>query len=497
MKYTSFLTALLFVTLFQLQAYEAVASQIQQKSFPITSVRLITGQEVEIACTTKPAGAQEVYDNFFITVDGERVEYTYLSYFDTGKYAHAPVINIRLAKPLNTGSLRGKTGNARTPGENTQAELGPKVAATLKVGTDGTFVTAVWAPFYDYLNIGSKSKLTATGTVSCGTLPENDTHSGVAYNNEHVIDYAAGGIHRMTGRAELITQNAVDYGVTIMIVGADQSVYEAPQWRELYVPGKTNDWHTRRVIEGTLEKPIIVTTADDVMRQKSAGEMLRPQSDFFFLGEAFARMFWRVAVDGSENGATLGCRRVARSVYNNPNDYRYDKHIVAAYADAKAKNMYPGTKMMESVEDYFVYGTMIFYEFIPETSDGQWKREGGPVNTRDELKRYDHALYRPMCGIYGEWEYFSSENSDGFDRGRDGVRSAMPWFWHSRIDNFDIRTKPYPPLEIEHVWVIAENQIEVKFNREVKDMNALYNEKNWKIQHSADGGSTWYDINHT
>ena len=462
-----------------------------QGKFAVSGVNLITEQEIEIVCTTEPANAKEVYDNFIVTVGDDKVEYTYLSYFRFGSYANAPVINIRLKEPLNTGTLRGKTGNARTPGENTQEVSGPKAAAAIKVRVGNQTVTAKWVPFYDYMNIGSKSKLTATGTSLCGTLAENDELRGIAYSNEHVIDYAAGGLHRMAGRAELITQNVVDYGLTVMIVGAGQSVYEAPQWRELFNPV---DYKTRRIIEGTLEKPVIVTTADDVMRQKSAGEMQRPKSDFFFMGEAFARMFWRVGVDGSENGATLGCRRTPVSVYNSPDDYRYDKHIVAAYEEAKKNNKYPGTKMMASVEDYFVYGAMIFYEFIPESIDGKWTTAGGSVNTREELKRYDPALYRPMCGIFGEWEYFSSENNDGFDSGRDGVRSAMPWFWHSQTDNYDIDTRAYPALDIEHVRVIAEDQIELKFNREVKDMSALYNIKNWKVQHSTDGGSDWKDV---
>ena len=475
----------------QIQGKESVLDHNQKKSFSITGVNLITEQEIEIVCTVEPANAKEVYDNFTVTVEGNKAEYTYLSYFKFGSYAKTPVINIRLAKPLNTGTLRGKTGNARTPGENTVEVLGPKAAATVKVASGSQSVTAKWKPFYDYMNIGSKSKLTATGTALCGTLAENDEHKGSAYSNEHVVDYAAGGLHRMTGRAELITQNAVDYGVAVMIVGAGQSVYEAPQWRELF---NSADYKTRRVIEGTLEKPVIVTTADDVMRQKSTGEMQRPKSNFFYLGEAFARMFWRVGVDGSSNGVTLGCRRTPVSVYNAPDDYRYDKHVVAAYEEAKKNNKYPGTKMMESVEDYFVYGTMLFYEFIPESADGKWTSSGGPVNTREELKRYDPALYRPMCGIYGEWEYFSSENSEGFDNGRDGVRSGMPWFWHTQADNYNIDTHTYPTLDIEHVWVIAEDQIELKFNREVKDMSALYNIKNWKIQHSTDGGSSWKDV---
>ena len=467
--------------------------QIVGQGFPIGAVRLITAQEVEIECAVKPASATEVYSNFVVTVNGETAPYTYLSYFDFGKYKDAPVINIRLHQPLHVGTLRGKTGNARTPGEDTQVTLGPKAASSIKVSNRTQAVTAKWVPFYDYMNIGSKSKLTVTGTALCGTLAENDEHLGVAYSNEHVIDYAAGGLHRMTGRAEMITQNAVDYGVAIMMVGADQSVYEAPQWRELFNPA---DYKTRRVIEGTIEKPIIVTTSDDVMRQKSAGEMMRHKSNFFYMGEAFARLFWRVGVDGSNNGATLGCRRIPRSVYNDPDDYRYDKHIAAAYEEAKKKNMYPGTQMMQSLEDYFVYGAMIFYEFIPESGDGKWTYEGGPVNTREELKNYDLTLYRPLCGIFGEWEYFSSENSNGFDFGRDGVRSAMPWFWHTQVDNYNINAQAYPALDMEHVWVIAEDQIEIKFNREVKDMTSLYNADNWKIQHSADGGKTWNDVPH-
>jgi len=464
---------------------------LQGQEYNIQAARLITAQEIEIVCSTRPANAQEMYHQVKVTVQGINVNYSYLSYFDFGHYAEAPVINIRLDKPLNVGTLRGKTGISRTPGENTQTVLGPAAAATVQVSSGTQVVATEWAPFYDYMNIGSKSKLSVTGTAACSTLAQNDEYLGVPYTNEHVIDYAAGGIHRMTGRAELITQNAVDYGMTIMLVGPDQSVYEAPQWRELY---DASDYKTRQIIEGTLEKPIIVATADDVMRQKSAGVMERPKSDFFYLGEAVARMFWKVGVDGSAQGATLGCRRVARSVYNNPDDYRYDKHVTIAYEEAGKNNKYPGTRMMESIEDYFVYGTMIFYEFIPESDNGSWRYTGGPVNTREELKRYDPDLYRPMCGIYGEWEYFSSENSDGFDRGRDGVRSAMPWFWHCQIDNYDITTRPYPLLEVEHVWVIAGNQIEIKFNREVRDMTELYNLQNWKLEHSADGGRSWTEV---
>lgn len=493
MKRLLLLSAILLISSGLFHGYANVCQQGAAKGFIIQAVNLITDQEIEIVCATRPVSAGQVYDIFTIMVDGEKAEYTYLSYFDLGCYASAPVINIRLAKPLDVGTLKGKTGNARTPGEDTQQVKGPSAAAGVEVVTNEQTVTARWMPFYNYMNTGSKSKLTVTGTQHCSTQAGNDEYLGTFYSYEHVIDYAAGGIHRMTGRAELITQNAVDHGVAVMLVGPGQSVYEAPQWRELFNP---DDYQTRRVIEGTTGKPIIVATADDVMRQRSNGEMQRPRSDFFHLGEAFARIFWKVAVNGLEDGVTLGCRRTPCSIYNAPDDYRYDKHIATAYAEAKQKNMYPDNRMMGSLEDYFVYGTMIFYEFIPESTDGKWNRMNGPVNTREELKLYDSVLYRTMCGIFGEWEYFSSENNEGFDRGRDGVRSAMPWFWHTQVDNYDINARPYPDLDIEHVWIIAENQIEIRFNREVKDMTNLYDADNWLIQHSSDGGQTWKDVPH-
>ncbi|MGL5272882.1 MAG: hypothetical protein ACRC8J_05290, partial [Phocaeicola sp.] len=457
------------------------------------TVHLITEQELEIAYPTLPKNAKEVYKRIQILLDGKEVPFTYLSYFDFGVYAQNPIVNVRLHTPIEVGTYRGKTGVSQTPGSNTQVQLGPQAAARIQVKIGKEITTAQWVPFYDYKNIGSKSKIAVTGTKDCNTVAANDSHLNIAYSNEHVIDYAGGGIHRMTGRGELITQNAVDHGVDIMLVGTHQSVYEAPQWRELYNPA---DYRTRRVIEGTVEKPIIVATADDVMRQTSQGDMLRTQSDFFYLGEAFIRLFWQVAVDGSEQGATLGCRRVPLSVYNNANDYRYDLHIAQAYAEALREQKYPGNRMLQSIEDYFVYGAMIFYEFIPESADGKWHLNNGPVNTREELKQYDANLYRPLCGIFGEWEYFSSENSQGFDKGGDGVRSAMPWFWHTQPDNFTPQSLSYPNLAIEHVWVIAENQIEVKFNREVKDINNLYESSNWVIEHSEDGGVNWSVIPH-
>ncbi|MEL7566635.1 MAG: hypothetical protein AAGU27_17385 [Dehalobacterium sp.] len=313
--------------------------------------------------------------------------------------------------------------------------------------------------------------------------------SGRAYNGTYVIDHAGGGINFIVGRSELLAQNAVEAGLCVKIVGTDQSVYEAPEYRELYVPGVTTDAFTRTCIPGTRDKPIIIATADDMMRQASTGMMQRPACDRFYMGEAFDRLFWTL-------GVVEGCLRTPRNFMNDYDDLNYAKHIQDAYNDAKAKNMWGKgtTKMMESVEDYFTYAAMVWHEFIPESADGAWHYEAFPVNTRAELKRYQPDLYRAMCGIFGEWEYFAAVANTYFDTGRDGVRSGMPWFWHTQADNYDIDGEKYEDLEIEHVWVISGSEVEIKFNREIKDMTRACTASNWQLERSTDGGQTWTTV---
>lgn len=438
----------------------------------ITGVNLITDKEIEI-CFDAPVKRQNTKLSFTVLVDGQEVDYDYLSYFDFGPYAAQPRVNVRLKEPLDVGTLSGRTGTAVTPLSGTSSTLGPIAADRISViatATGQKYADADWVPFYSYRQLGQKSKIHATGTAKCNTLAANSL-TNTAYNAEYVINYCGEGINKMVGRAETLTLNAVEKGLCVRIVGPDQSVYEAPEYRELYNPA---DYKTRTHIAGTLDKPIIVTTADDVMRQASTGEMNRPKSDRFYMGEAFLRLYWTL-------GVKEGCPRTPLSVYNDPDDYRYDKHIEAAYEHAKANNLWPGTKMMDSVEDYFTYAGMVWYEFIPESPDGKWYPEAFPVNTRAELKEYDPDLFRPMVGVFGEFEYFSGLSNQTFNSGNDTVRSHMPWFWHCQVDNYGIDDQAYEPLAVEHCWVIANDQIELKFNREVKDITAATTASNWRV----------------
>ena len=98
------------------------------------------------------------------------------------------------------------------------------------------------------------------------------------YTDEYVARMVGEGTNKLLGRAEYLSLPMIYAGYTALIVGPTQSVYEAPEYRELYKHGETTDTFTRRMIKATevpgnfnpktgkYVKPYIVGTSDDIMR---------------------------------------------------------------------------------------------------------------------------------------------------------------------------------------------------------------------------------------
>lgn len=125
--------------------------------------------------------------------------------------------------------------------------------------------------------------------------------------------------------------------------------------------------------------------------------------------------------------------------------------------------------MMESVENYFTYGTMVWFETIPESEDGSWQKETFPVNTRAEMQAYDPDLYYVMVEVYTEYKYFCG-TADQCNTAVDSeIRVNQPWYKHNQVDNYDINGEAYAPLAIVETNLISANQVELVFNREVRD----------------------------
>ncbi len=425
------------------KAAETTAAEPESEPVPgIRYVHLITAQEIEIGCDDEIT--KEAAGSYTVTVNGASADFEYLSCFDN-------MATLRLAEPLEDP-------------EN----------AEVSVTIDGTAIEAGYVPFYTITENALNVQLPVKGNENSGM---NDT-----YDYQYVLDYCVNNMGQILGQSDYTGLAATENGVTIVVVGSDQSVYVAPEYRELYNP---DDAKTRRTIPGTADKPIIVTTADDVMRQDSMGDMERKKSDRYELIHDFSILYW-------ELGITPGWKNYPLSEDDDPDTYNYVKHVETAYANAQDKGLWPGTAMMDSAESYFTYGSMVWFETIPESEDGSWQKETFPVNTRAELREYDKNLYDCLVEIYTEYKYLCG-SADQCNTGVDSeIRMNQPWYKHNQVDNYGIDGKAYDPLCITEANLISRNQIEVVFNREVRDLDALRTNANWAIDWVKDGKTTTF-----
>ncbi|MDO4732447.1 MAG: hypothetical protein Q4B50_02880 [Bacillota bacterium] len=462
----------------------------------ITKVNLITGQELEILYSQPVKSAAQAEELFTVYVDGKEADFAFLSYFDQGEYAEAPVINIRLKTPLVSGA---HTYHTITDETAKRVEIQAKGQA-VKVAAD-------WVPYYTFTdqlvengtkgergNRGSRGLMWVWGNENSRCSDESTAHVPTAvpnrlnptnpeshytnFQNNYrsaqwvVSTYVTAAIDRTVGRSEQLVNAANTQGMRVVVVGNGQSVYTVPEYRHLYVSGVTKDWDSRVTISGSREIPIIVTTAEDVCRVKGENKTAFSDTSFLMLRE-FAKLFLELGVKDGWSKFVLG-------IYDDPDAYNCYKRLQENYAKSKAAKLWPGTNVLNSLEDYYVYGTLVYFEALPEAAT--WQKEAFPINTRRELLEYDLALYESMVEVYGEWEYFVGGGTGSSDVSR---RWGAPWYKHNQVDNYTVvngKIQPYAPLQVEEVNLISPSQVEVVFNREIKDLDELRTLQNWSLK---------------
>lgn len=477
-------------------------------------VRLITGDVLELEFSSAVLNDADAQATFDILIDGKDVEWEYLSYFAFGEYADKPVVNVRLKNALDIGQIRARCreNDANAEYDRTEDTIGPLAASKITVKAGGTTKVPTWHSFYLERSQGYMSRFWTYASRKAGNgddmsvLGDKLENFGRAkydftdaeqpkYTDEYVARMVGEGTNKLLGRAEYLCLPMIYAGYTAFIVGPTQSVYEAPEYRELYQHGETTDTFTRRTIKATevpgnfnpetgqYVKPYIVGTSDDIMRHDApikadgtpAGnseESARPRSDHFYFGEAFFDIAYELAV-------VQGSRKYPLTALNKSDDYRFDIHLQEAYDKANKAGMWPGTKMMESVKDYYVYGAMAFQEFIPETQ--RFESESFPVNTRMEVYDYDYPLYWALSGIHGKWCYWAGKGAGQTSSGStDDSKVNTPWWWRNQPDNFGLpetsdgaKGAAYEPLKIEKAEVVSKNEVHVYFNREISTISAV------------------------
>jgi hypothetical protein len=511
----------------------------------IGNVYLITGQEIEVDFDA-PVTANNFRQTFDVFVDNVKVDYEFLSYFDFGSYAaRGGVLNLRLPAKLDAGEPRGRKRESAPEAflARTEHTKGPVAAAKVRVEYRGTpnapvAKTSSWKAFWGERHLGYMSRVFDYVSVeggSNGSVAKNTT-SGIndlnisasmaegrypLYSDEFICRQVGEGVHRFFGRAEFLALPMCRAKFTSYLVGPSQSVYEAPEFRELYKHGETTDLYTRVSIKATevpgnfdpvtgyFKKPFIVGTSDDVMRHdtpiNAAGQRIfdvstagvitpivgiadtkpaRPRTDQFYFGEAFFDIFY-------ELGVLIGSKQYPVGPNNNWDDNRYDVHVERAYAKAKAAGKWPNTDMMKSAKDYYVYGAMAFLELIPESQ--AFQAQAFPVNTRSEMYDYDYDLYWTLSGIHGKYEYWTGVgNLQGASTLDDTSKWRTPWFWGNQPDNFGPPATAngtvgvaYAPLHITNAVVTANNQLMIYFNREVRTRANVIAANQWRVKVSG------------
>ncbi len=66
----------------------------------------------------------------------------------------------------------------------------------------------------------------------------------------------------------------------------------------------------------------------------------------------------------------------------------------------KNAGKWPNTYAISNYEEYFATLTTIWFNVMEEGKDGQWDGIRGPVNTREELMRYDREAYEFFKEFY-------------------------------------------------------------------------------------------------
>jgi hypothetical protein len=564
------------------------------------NVYLITGDvlEIEFNAPSPILNNVDAQRTFTILIDNTVVAWEFLSYFEFGSYGErGGVVNVRLAEELDVGAVRGRRRELASPEAwltRTEHINGPIAASRIRVVAGLSVAQSQWNSFYTERNFGHMSRVLSYISGEGGnngrvggewgatnfTLPPNSNAMNIfgpnmepRYNEEFVVRQVGEGLHRFFGRGEFLALPMVRSGFNTLIVGPAQSVYEAPQFRDLYEHGVTTDTFTRRSIKatsvpnnfdpiyGTFERPFIVVTSDDIMRHDSPmnelGEVLftidangqrvntdhtaltgtnqsaRPRSDFFYLGEAFFDYFWEV-------GGQQGTRQFPLGPNNYWDDFRFDIHIERAFDNAIAQGLWPNTILTathcidtgrvlsrtERIKNFYVYGAMVFWEFMPESR--YFQQTSMPINTRGEMYYYDYDLYWALSGLHGREEFWTGVgNLSTVSSVDDTSKWRVPWFRDQQPDNYGfpacfdnffnvpggwqapagvrgagnarggsgapcpacvartcaegIRGVPHAPLHITDVVVSSHNQIMVYFNRVVRTRGAVTSPLNFEV----------------
>lgn len=167
--------------------------------------------------------------------------------------------------------------------------------------------------------------------------------------------------------------------IRVGIIGKTEKPTQMPEYSDLYTAFPGTDWDNRaRAYGATIDRPLTTNCEENMLclsNDRYKGEEILTHE----FGHAIHELGLRFAVPA------------------------FDSELLAAYNNAKSKNLWANTYAISEIREYWAEGLQCWFncnlEAIP--ANGVHNQ----VNTRVELETYDPMLYQLIK------KYFTSENS--------------------------------------------------------------------------------------
>jgi hypothetical protein len=174
-----------------------------------------------------------------------------------------------------------------------------------------------------------------------------------------------------------------EYPIGLRIIGADQRIMDLPEFEDIYFHHPGTDWrYLGRAFPGTEIIPFAAGAEEN---------LLCSTEDRYEGEDNFMRDF------------AITMRRYAMNIIDEPTSAAIEQAYAVAIAEGKWKN----TLAEINAEQYWAEGVQSFFDANLE--DNAEEREPisshNHVNTREELRTYDRALYEIALSVFGDTEW--------------------------------------------------------------------------------------------
>ncbi len=257
-----------------------------------------------------------------------------------------------LEKPVDTDRARELT-----------VRVSERVTDLMDIPADsGRIYTVRYKPYY-----------TQRVTASCG-IP---VKAGRTVSPD-ALRLASSILDLMLGKLPQIAAEMVRRGAEVAVYGLKENAYDLPEHRQGYLLA------VRHVegFGGGVEEPICTVSEANLIRLRS-GRYATGYPNEMILVHEFGHGIHLIGLEGYKD-----------------RDSRLLEQLEKAYENARAAGLWPDTYAISNCEEYFATLSTVWFNVMQEGVDGKWDGIRGPVNTREELRRYDPEGYELMEALY-------------------------------------------------------------------------------------------------